>query len=358
MKKGIRSMNRRTVVLAVLFTGLAYMLVSRKKEEAKAWQFHGRTMGTFYGVQVVGSPASEKEINEVKREVYLLLARINSWMSTYDQASEISRFNASQSCEAFRVSREFARVTAFALEMAERSGGAFDPTVAPLVDLWGFGKKEGRNRVPPDADIERARELTGFTHLAVRSSDTLRKDLAELELDLSAVAKGYGVDRVAELLMQRGYANILVDIGGEIVARGNSARDVPWRISVETPRIEAGFGRGQYTVLSLDGSAVATSGDYRNYFRRDGKTYSHIIDPRTGWPVTNNVAGVTVIARNCMTADALATALTVLGPEKGLELLKEYRSCEAMLILRNDDGTFRDVRSPGFNRYLAEDGAK
>ena len=358
MKKAISVLDRRTAAILTVFIGVAYLLMARRKEERNAWEFRGRTMGTFYGVQVVGSPASKKEIDEVRREVHLLLGKINSWMSTFDPTSEISRFNVWRQAEPFEVSRNFAQVTGFALDIAEKSGGAFDPTVAPLVDLWGFGKKERDETVPAAEDIAQARERTGFRRLSVVSDNSLKKDSAGVELDLSAIAKGYGVDRVADLLIQRGYTRLLVDIGGEIVVKGTSARDVPWRISVEAPKLDAGLGRDHYKVLSLDNSAVATSGDYRNYFKRKGKAYSHILDPRTGWPVSNSVASVTVIAPNCMTADALATALTVLGPEEGMELLKEYRGTEAMLIVRNEDGTFSDVMSPGFKRYLAEDGAE
>jgi len=355
MGKGIPIMDRRTIGMLVVFGGLAFLLFSRKASEEKAWQFRGRAMGTFYGIQVVGRPASDREIEDVKRDVHLLLARISDWMSAFDPESEISRFNASRKTEPFKVSGDFAHVAGLALEVAEKSGGAFDPTVAPLVDLWGFGKKEGDRQIPAEADIEQAKARTGFKHLSVPSQDSLRKDTAELELDLSAIAKGYGVDRVAQYLLRRGYGNVLVDIGGEIVAKGNNMRDIPWRISVEAPKRDAGYGRDRYRVLSLDNAAVATSGDYRNYFKRDDKAYSHIIDPRTGWPVSNNVASVTVIAADCMTADALATALMVLGPEEGIELLKEYRGVEAMLIVRNDDGTFRDVTSRGFSRYVVED---
>ncbi|MCK5849642.1 MAG: FAD:protein FMN transferase [Kiritimatiellae bacterium] len=318
------------------------------------YEFNGQTMGTYYRVIVTGVSLSADDKIMLRNEIEALLKRVNGWMSTFEPESEISLFNACSSTNVFSISPDFAAVTMLALDVARRSEGAFDPTVAPLVDLWGFGKKGDGSVVPGRDKIAELKTQVGFAHLFVDSCGTLRKSLPHLELDLGAVAKGYGVDCVAELLRNHGYVNVLVDIGGEIVAHGVNFREQPWRVSVETPTRGAGIGASHYRILSLSDAAVATSGDYRNYFESGDNAYSHIIDPRSGYPVSNQVASVTVLADNCVTADALATALTVLGVNEGAKLLGQYPGVEAMWIIRDDDGGFSDVMSEGFSECFAD----
>lgn len=351
----MKSSYLKSTVAALIILGIILLYPClRALKNLDDRSFSGLTMGTLYNVQIVGAGIQETELRGLRSEVENLLRRINGQMSTYDPESEISRFSATTQTTPFPVSKEFAHVAAFALDVAAKSDGAFDPTVAPLVEVWGFGSKGSVTSAPPAEVIRKHKEQVGYRHLSVPSDASLRKSAPDIRLDLNAVAKGYAVDQVAELLKSKGYSNLLVEIGGEITALGHNKKRSPWRISIETPMPGAGVGEGQYKIVLLADRAIATSGDYRNYFEEQGKIYCHIIDPRTGWPVSNRVAGVSVIAHDCMTADAWATALTVLGPTEGLKCVEGLDGIEALLILRNDDGTYGDVMSPGFKRYIED----
>ena len=250
-------------------------------------------------------------------------------MSTYIKRSEISRFNTSDSTDWFSVSPETAKVVAAALDISKKTKGAFDITVAPLVNLWSFGPERRERAVPSDEAISAAREQIGYRHLHVQlDPPAIRKDKASLSIDLSSIAKGHGVDRVVAKLGSFGCNNVFVNIGGEIAATGDKGNGVPWMAGVERPD-------ELMTVLlfpvPVEGEAIATSGDYRNFFPEDGVRYSHTIDPRTGRPVTHNVATVSVVAENCMLADAWATALNVLGPDEGVKLANELNLDTYML---------------------------
>jgi len=214
------------------------------------------------------------------------------------------------------------------------SGGAFDITVGPLVNLWGFGAAGIAQQPPGQADIDEALQTTGFEQLQTDcGKPALRKRLAKLHVDLSAYAKGYAVDRLATLLDEAGIADYLVEIGGEMRMRGSNASRQKWAIAIETP---SRAGRTVQTIIHLTDAAVATSGDYRNYFEYDGAVFSHTIDPQSGYPVTHEAASVTVIADNAAFADGVATALLVLGPKAGMELA-EREQIAAYFLLRMGD---------------------
>ncbi len=238
---------------------------------------------------------------------------VDTAMSTYQDDSELSRFNR-HGTEPFEVSDSMIEVVSEAQRIAELSSGAFDITVGPLVDAWGFGPDPGGD--PPDADtIAVLLADNGFRRLDVDPEQrTLQKENAAIRCDLSAIAKGYAVDRVALGLTDLGLVDFMVEIGGEVRAVGRNAVGEAWRIGIERP--EAG-SRGMWSAVALADAAMATSGDYRNYYEKDGVRISHTIDPRTGRPVTHRLASVRVIHPSCMTADALATAISVLGPEEG-----------------------------------------
>jgi len=274
----------------------------------------GDTMGTYYSI-VVDTPAeSLNEGGALQEKVEARLAEINRQMSTWDQESEISKFNQSASTDWFEVSAEFARVAEEAQRIHKLSKGAFDPTVAPLIDLWGFGARQPK-KVPGESEIEMAKKKTGMQHISVRRQPpAIRKAIPELQLNLSAIAKGYGVDAIAELLIAEGQQSFVVDIGGEDRAGIAKASGDPWKMGVESP-----VG-GLQRVVPLTEMSIATSGDYRNNFTLDGVVYSHAIDPSTGWPVRNPPASVSVLHESCMTADAWATTMMILGTEKGLAL--------------------------------------
>jgi len=292
----------------------------------------GRTMGTTYSVRVpLISPAEQAEIGA---EIDTALDDINASMSTYQADSAISRFNRSRSTDWQNVPGSLAFVTQAAQLLSEQSDGAFDATVAPLLRLWGFGSGADKDEsVPSNNEVADALQITGPSKLQVQlSPPALRKQVPELEIDLSAIAKGYAVDAIAALIEDRGHQNYLVEIGGELRVSGFNADGELWAIGVENPAAGAPTRK-----LNLSSGGIATSGDYRNFQVRAGQRYAHIIDPRSGFPVSHELASVTVLHKNAMLADGWSTALMVLGVEGGLTLANT-RGLAAYFIVRADDG--------------------
>lgn len=300
----------------------------------------GETMGTTYTVKIVEDADAAPAGDEIGAEIEETLKRINGRMSTYDAASELSRWNAWRSSDWFAVSPETAAVVAAAIRAGSMTAGAFDVSVDPLVRLWHFGPSPSANsreadKIPTQAEIAAALRLVDYAKLAARADPpAVRKAEGEMRVDLSGIAKGYGVDCLAELLESRGRRNYMVEIGGEVRAGGRNLAGGEWQIAVEKP---LSGGRGIEAVVSLSDSAMATSGDYRNYFEGDGVRYSHIIDPRSGKPIRHRLASVSVLSERCMEADALATGLMVLGPEAGFALA-ESQGIAAGFIIREGKG--------------------
>lgn len=312
----------------------------------------GTTMGTVYAAKIVASDLVESDLDSLylKRGLDSLLNRINQQMSTYQENSELSRFNQYRGKDWFSVSAELCLVVDKSLEISKLSDGAFDITVGPLVNLWGFGPEEREELLPGEKEIQERHKLVGYKKLQIQfSPPALKKEIPEMYCDLSAIAKGYGVDKVGEYLENRGIRNYLVDIGGEIRTRGKNHQGQTWKIGVSTPDDRYEIQK----VLVLDNLSVATSGDYRNYFEKDGIRYSHTIDPQTGRPITHHLASVTVIHDSCMIADGLATAIDVLGPEKGFRLA-ERLNLAVFLIIREDTG-FVEKMTPQFEKILNSD---
>lgn len=308
----------------------------------------GRTMGTTYSIKIAGTADSGKRA-DVHAEIERRLVEINALMSTYDPNSELSRFNAPRPDAEFPVSGETAFVVKAALRVAEGTEGAFDPTVGALVDLWGFGPQAVPEKIPSDAEIASARAGVGWRRIEVLENPwRLRRSSPLSRLDLSAIAKGYGVDSVAALLSQRGYENYMVEIGGEVFARGRNSRGEPWSLGIETPRDGAAVGESLSAMVRVDGKGLASSGGYRNFYFRDGKRFSHFIDPRTGRPITHKLAAVSVTAPSCMDADAAATAVMVLGEIEGLAFLEADPELEGLLLVGRPDGGFRTIKTSGW----------
>lgn len=307
----------------------------------------GPTMGTTYSVTFHGV-GDAIDVGLLRSDIEVLLERIEAKMSTWRSDSEISRFNRSGDTTWFPVSRETARVVSAAKAIGELSGGAFDITVGPLVDLWGFGPGGRRPAPPSDREIATALERVADRRLFVRAEPAaLRKERADMQVDLSGIAKGFAVDALSDLLEERGVRSHLVEIGGELRARGSRPGGGPWRVAIERP--VAGES-GHQSVVALGDAAIATSGDYRNYLEKDGRRYSHTIDPRDGWPITHGLASVSVIAGSAMGGDALATAIMVMGPEEGYAFaLREGLAVQ--LIVRSGDA-FRVLRTRGFEALL------
>ncbi|MEM9646313.1 MAG: FAD:protein FMN transferase [Planctomycetota bacterium] len=285
--------------------------------ESNLLVFRGQTMGTTYMAKV--APPHDLP-DDFAAEIDAELRRVNDQMSTYLKSSEITRFNQSTSTDWFSVSPDTAKVVGFAQRVSESTNGAFDITVGPLVDAWSFGPGKRKRTIPDDALLTGLWSRMGYEKLSVRQTPPgLRKSVPDLRIDLSAIAKGHGVDRVVDLLDRFGAQHVFVEIGGEVRTKGSKAGQ-PWRVGIQSPDAAAQQLAIAHTMAD---QAIATSGDYRNYFTIDGVRYSHTIDPNTGRPVVHDVASVSVIAEDCMTADAWATAINVLGHPRGIEVASE-----------------------------------
>jgi FAD:protein FMN transferase len=312
----------------------------------------GQTMGTSYSVTLVPFDAMPK-LNEVSERIDRELAQVNQQMSTYLQSSELSRFNASETLDWFAVSRETAEVVQLALQISEQTDGAFDVTVGPLVDLWGFGptrRPGNHDEHPSDEAIAEALKSVGSDKLAVRlDPPALRKSAAALHVDLSAIAKGHGVDRLAVLLASLGFQNYFVEIGGEVRTRGRRLDGRSWRVGIEKPVENE---RAIQSIVEISDRALATSGDYRNFYEQAGQRYSHFINPKTGRPIKDPIASASVIADNCALADAVATGLMSAGFEKAQELATA-NGWTIMIIARRAGG-FETKTSPQFDDLLID----
>jgi thiamine biosynthesis lipoprotein len=316
--------------------------------------FQGHTMGTRYMVKLAHPKLPRQRLDDVRQTINNALDRLNQQMSPYIKTSEISRFNNHHDTTSFAVSCAFTRVVQEALTISRISEGAFDVTVAPLINLWGFGIKGQRIEPPADHEIKKVIDDIGYRYLDVTPYCQLRKKKPALTIDLSAIAKGFGVDAVAAVIDSMEFKNYLIEIGGEVAAKGVNQTGRAWWVGVDQPNFNQLPGAFLYDTLVINNKAVATSGDYRNFFEYEGNYYSHTIDPVTGRPVTHNLASVTIIADNCMLADGLATAVMVLGPDKGLNMLKQFPGVEALLILREAENRFYPRQTPGFAKYLVK----
>ena len=311
-------------------------------------EFTGQTMGSTYSVKVVVPPERWAAIAEnVGPAIQAELDLVNGRMSTYRPDSELSRFNQFAETTPFSMSRETIEVFQLAQQVSEASGGAFDVTVGPLVNAWGFGPEERSLQGPSDEELAKLRERVGYHMLEIdAAASTVRKARPDIYCDLGAVAPGYAVDRVAEALERLGINNYMIEVGGEVRTRGDKGGG-GWHIGIERP--ESGFQEAIYKriAMSPEGMAMATSGDYRNYYEVAGVRLSHTIDPKTGRPIAHHLASVTVLAATCAVADAYATAINVLGPEKGYDLAVNQQLA-ALLIIRTDTDQYTEKATPAF----------
>ncbi len=310
--------------------------------------FTGTTMGTTYTVKVVAGVLPESEREGLQDRIAATLDEVDATMSTYREDSELSRFNRHPAGVAFEASPAMRAILETAREVHQRSGGAFDPTVGPLVDLWGFGPSRDPEAVPSNERVEELRLLVGFDRIDL---ETLTKPEAGVAIDLSAIAKGFAVDRVAERIAALGFPSFMVEVGGEVRTAGRNRHDKPWRIAIEKPQ---NTGRSLQRVVSLSGLALATSGDYRNFYEIEGVRYSHTLDPRSGRPVEHSLASASVVDPSCAVADAWATALMVLGPEPAYEMAVS-ESLAALLLTYRGDGLDERMTAE-FRRLLDEQG--
>ncbi len=338
-------MKFSTLATGILLLVLPHLACAPSTRDAgrQTYVVRGATMGTYYVVKIAAEGISEERARELQGVIERQLDDVNAKMSTYLDDSEISRFNRHLETTPFAISDSTFEVMSEALEIGELTGGALDVTVGPLVNAWGFGAESSAPELG-EQQIAELLERIGFHRLELDAdARTVRKLRPDLYCDLSSIAKGHAVDRVAEALAAEGFSDVWVEVGGEVRASGSNAEGKTWRLGIERPRLEPGMLQ---RIVPLDDASVATSGDYRNYRERDGVRFSHIIDPRTGWPIRHRLTSVSVVHPRCMVADALATALLVLGPEEGMELAR--REDLAVLFLLRDGESFTELMTPRF----------
>jgi thiamine biosynthesis lipoprotein len=342
---------RRLLLLAACFgAAAAARPLDEPAAERAAVAFSGPAFGARHEVRVVMRPGDEAANERIRAAIARELALAERLFSRWSASSEVSRLSAHASTEPFPVSPDTLAAFALARRASELSGGALDATVAPLVDAWGFGPSQSQRSVPADDTLAALRARVDYRLLeldAARSTVTKRRP--DVECDLTALGDGWAADRIASALEALGYRDLLVDVAGEVTARGRRADGRPWRVAVEWP----GHPREQADVIELVDATVATSGDYKKaWIDAEGRRYSHVLDPRTGRPVAHDLASVTVVHRDGAWADALATALLVLGPEAG-RALAAREGLAARFVKREKDGRYAEWATPAFEVILA-----
>jgi thiamine biosynthesis lipoprotein len=340
--------RKRRWRLLILLTWIAPLVLAPGCGWQKEHRFAGRTMGTEYHITVIGG--AFQHWTQLEKNVATRLVEINQAMSTYIESSEISRLNAADprgTCTPIPVSAEMMAVLQAANRIYRWSEGAWDATVGPLVSLWGFGKNPGLREIPSQDEVRQLLPRVGFGYIRILGPDRICKARPGLTLDLASIAKGYAVDRVAGLIKDAGFDDFLVEIGGEVYAAGKRIDGSPWRVGISWP--DKNHPPDElYQALEITGMALATSGDYRNFFEVDGVIFSHVLDPRTGYPVRNGVVSTSVMAGNCTIADGLATALMVMGAEAGISLVNRLPQTECLIIVRKEADRLTAFRSSGF----------
>lgn len=317
-------------------------------------KFSGQTMGTSYHITIIdrGQDLNSKLLKET---IDTSLLEYNAAYSNWDPTSEVSRFNAQVSTDPIPVSDGFATMWAISAEVHERSDGQFDPTLRPLVDLWGFGPSGTVTQRPSQDAIRDAKSRIGLNDVITfdANNQSLRKRNPDASIDVSGIAKGHGIDTLTLALEALGAEHYLVEIGGDLFAKGQTARGTRWRIGIEQPSTD---GRQIETLVEIADQGMATSGDYRNYFENNGIRYSHIIDAKTGSPITHTTASVTVLAETAAEADAWATALLALGAEPGMEIAEKYDLAALFMVRDKSDHTaeFTLKPTPQFLNYQVE----
>ncbi|MEH6503094.1 MAG: FAD:protein FMN transferase [Cycloclasticus sp.] len=344
------SIISKSVKNAWFLTGffiLIFLLSGCGSQKVDPIALSGQTMGTTYHI-TIANIQTDATGEALKKEIDQLLVGVNQSFSTYIESSEVSQLNKYKGTDGQLKSAPFIEVLTEALRISKLTDGAYDITVGPLVNLWGFGPTFKEDNPPSADDIARAMSSVDYKNISLEQETRLVKKLKpEMYIDFSSIAKGYGVDKVANLIESKGFTDYMVEIGGEMRLRGNNPNGTKWRIAVEKPESSK---RAVQRVINLSDIAMATSGDYRNFFIKDGVQFSHTIDPTTGSPVQHNVASVTVLAPSSMTADALATAFMVLGEEKGYDLAVENKL--AVLFLLNKGGSLTELMTPSFQKLI------
>ena len=344
-------LKRINIKQLLLFTlTICFLNCNDSKENGELTVISGSTMGTGYTIKINESPSKPiLETEKLKLGIETILININQQMSIYDINSDISHFNNRKTTDWITLPSETVELIEQALKISEMTDGAFDVTVGPLVNRWGFGPKTSEFKIPDKKEIDSILKITGYQKISTTlKPPAVKKELPDIYCDLSAIAKGYTVDVITRYLDSLGFNDYLVEIGGEIKTHGNKNRNLPWQIGIETPENDTS---GVQKVVTLDNISMATSGDYYNYFEINGIRYSHTIDPRTGMPVKHHLASVTVIHQSCAVADALATAINVLGPDEGYQLA--CREDLAVFLIIRDNGGYTEKITPEFTKFFS-----
>lgn len=326
--------------LALLIIGTV-LIIGRQR--SMAYQHDtGFIFGTVYHV-------TYQYDRDLKDEIEAELNKVDNSLSPFNNQSIITAVNQNKNPE---VNEMFSDVFNLAEQVSQETDGAFDITVAPMVNLWGFGFKKGIS--PSKQKIDSLRQIVGYKKVSLRDGHVIKAD-KRIMLDCSAIAKGYGSDVVARYLRSKGITNFMIEIGGEIVTSGKSEKRLPWKIGVTKPTDDSlNTNQELETVLNVTDKAMATSGNYRNFYYKGGKKYAHTIDPKTGYPVQHSLLSSTVLASNCATADAYATAFMVLGIEKAKVVLQKHPELMAYFIYAGPDGKMKVWFSPSLRDKIAE----
>lgn len=314
------------------------------------YTFRGSSMGTTFLVKIAAEKMSEQQQKKIYQTIRTKLSDINNKMSTYLDSSEISHLNRFKKTIPLRLSAETLTVMAEAQLISRLTQGALDITINPLVNAWGFGPEPHPSKIPTAKEISQLKSKIGWEKLELDfSTSTIRKLDPEISCDLSAIAKGYAVDQLSDTLLRLNFLQHMVELGGEVKASGHNASSQTWKIAIEKPST---LGEGIQRILPLSSLAMATSGDYRNFYDVKGVRFSHTIDPRNGRPVDHSVVSVSVVDPSCMRADGYATALLVLGETKGYQLATE-QDLAVLFLIRTAQGSFREIETPAFQRIYS-----
>ncbi|NBH75420.1 FAD:protein FMN transferase [Rodentibacter pneumotropicus] len=341
----------KKILSGLLVVAFACSLAACKKDP-EVISLSGKTMGTTYHVKYIDDGSVSENLQNTHEQIEYILKDVNAKMSTYIKDSELSRFNQNTQVNTpIEISADFAKVLAEAIQLHQVTEGALDVTVGPVVNLWGFGPEKRPERQPTAEQLAERQAWVGLDKITLDMSGnipTLSKSVPQVYIDLSSIAKGFGVDQVAEKLEQLNAQNYMVEIGGEIRAKGKNAEGKPWQIAIEKPNMTG--ERAVENVIGLNNMAMATSGDYRIYFEENGKRFAHEIDPKTGYPIQHHLASITVFSPTTMTADGLSTGLFVLGEEKALEVA-EKNDIAIYLIIKTANG-FETKISSAFKKLM------
>ncbi|GAB4334544.1 MAG: FAD:protein FMN transferase [Flammeovirgaceae bacterium] len=341
------SNRNKNLLYSAILIGLMFLVYLYRKQTAlpKEIYVQGTTMGTTpYNIKYL-----DEQQRNFKEEIDKVLKEFNQSLSTYIPDSEISKFNKNDSLT--YESHYFYPVLDRSKMVYERTQGAFDPTVMPLVKAWGFGPGKTPQEMT-QAKVDSLLQLVGFQYISY-DKKTVRKSKNNVELDFSAIAGGYASDLVAELLLEKGIENFMVEIGGEVVCRGTNSKGEIWSIGIENPVVAEEGGKEISSIIRLENKALATSGNYRNFYIKDGKKYAHTLDPKTGYPVEHSLLSATVVAKDCMDADAYATAFMVMGVEKSIDFLKQNTDIQALLIY-DEGGKMKIFMTEGLKEYVVK----